>query len=144
MYISTHAPHARCDTVTASLLCGISDFYSRTPCEVRHTDMGVIFAFSAFLLTHPMRGATCCIYYTAYLVTFLLTHPMRGATCRSVTAGAGGRISTHAPHARCDIVAILSEIAKQNFYSRTPCEVRHLIHTKLKKTFNKSPSVRTV
>ena len=100
--ISTHAPHARCNTSVADCALCCNNFYSRTSCEVQPFRHSPFFGGTLFLLTHLMRGATrffsffaVAIYFysrtscevqleSAGIITvtnqFLLTHLMRGAT----------------------------------------------------------------
>ena len=56
---------------------------------------------------------------------FLLTHLMRGATYSIDNSTLWRIISTHAPHARCDLAITTDNWETVNFYSRTSCEVRH-------------------
>ena len=51
---------------------------------------------------------------------------MRGATCRPAHLICENEVSTHAPHARCDDRLTTLHNSWISFYSRTPCEVRHL------------------
>ena len=78
------------------------DFYSHTSCEVQ-------------------------LVLFAYMETnrkFLLTHLMRGATMYIKKDGNRFRISTHTPHARCNVYAIIYGFSQTNFYSHTSCEVQ--------------------
>ena len=71
-----------------------------------------------------MRGATISVMFNKSGVEFLLTHLMRGATTPKARAHSDTEVSTHAPHARCDVTSpTVSDIA-DSFYSRTSCEVR--------------------
>ena len=146
-FISTHAPHAGCDESSDSQYALSTDFNSRTPCGVRPAIQSHIFCTSSFQLTHPMRGATLRYIFSTYSPTFQLTHPMRGATDSEIGAVYRRLISTHAPHAGCDVLEAVSvvmswgfqlthpmrgatklvEVACElivNFNSRTPCGVR--------------------
>ena len=148
-FISTHAPHARCDMIfsmsspfsfhfysrtscevrppTALIRLSKLDFYSRTSCEVRLNLFPTWLRAYRFLLTHLMRGAT--LYYSllgVFIVQFLLTHLMRGATIANPHINSACRISTHAPHARCDKSFEGDFKCNYHFYSRTSCEVRRL------------------
>ena len=81
-WISTHTPHARCDISSLDY-----DFYQRQ-----------------FLLTHLMRGVTRAVFPTVQkLLIFLLTHLMRGVTEFASYTELSPGISTHTPHARCDV-----------------------------------------
>ena len=103
--ISTHTPHARCDICRYFFkICNIY-FYSHTSCEVRQKKERGVLKNGKFLLTHLMRGATwkhCTCYY--FFFRFLLTHLMRGATIFPTHGGSSTIISTHTPHARCDLL----------------------------------------
>ena len=82
-------------------LSGISNFYSHTSCEVwLFIEIPSASTFS-FLLTHLMRGVTCCFGYFWCCI----------------------RISTHTPHARCDNSLSFREYVLIYFYSHTSCEV---------------------
>ena len=78
-----------------------------------------------------MRGATLNVRIFFIIIIFLLTHLMRGATFSSLARLRIISISTHTPHARCDMynddmIPILID-----FYSHTSCEVRlHLLNLK--------------
>ena len=81
---------------------GENNFYSRTPCEVRHYDPVVDIRRVKFLLTHPVRGATE-VKHKLHLEDSISTHAPR-ARCDSISLFMLNtrRISTHAPRARCD------------------------------------------
>ena len=127
-FISTHAPLARCDP---------------TACARPSTS-------SLFQLTHLLRGATyrenpmdtrdlnfnsrtsCEVrlyrhWIQPYIRKFQLTHLLRGATGISTVQTSRAEISTHAPLARCDVLAALAGAVTANFNSRTSCEVRHAL-----------------
>ena len=57
-FISTHTPHARCDTSVFKPFFRLFHFYSHTSCEVRPVLDLTEVSISEFLLTHLMRGAT--------------------------------------------------------------------------------------
>ena len=59
--ISTHAPHARCDSKGGFTIAQQLDFNSRTSCEVRQTEDIELVHSMQFQLTHLMRGATAII-----------------------------------------------------------------------------------
>ena len=124
--ISTHTPHARCDScknlkkiqkyifLLTHLMRGATpdvgsiafdryNFYSHTSCEVRPNDNYVNQTGTEFLLTHLMRGATNANWAKTSVFRFLLTHLMRGATYSDTCFAISSMISTHTPHARCDI-----------------------------------------
>ena len=126
----------------------VLNFNSRTSCEVRRVCVPVQPVLSLFQLTHLLRGATRLLCYTRHIKSrFQLTHLLRGATTTSMSdiidawkfqlthllrgatlaecgyALADG-ISTHAPLARCDIVAVPRLRITFDFNSRTSCEVR--------------------
>ena len=100
--ISTHAPHAGCDTADVPIVATAVYFNSRTPCGVRPCMVCRSLGLAEFQLTHPMRGATAARSAFFQSVTFQLTHPMRGATTLQCCVCSGAFISTHAPHAGCD------------------------------------------
>ena len=102
-----------------------------------------------FLLTHLMRGATHCKYrYRVCKGSFLLTHLMRGATlganpnlytkiisthtpharCNVIVVffTSNNPISTHTPHARCNGIVLMCLVQINNFYSHTSCEVQQI------------------
>ena len=96
--ISTHTPHARCDLYPWIFSLYTNHFYSHTSCEVWRK---------------PSKNPV-------YRVRFLLTHLMRGVTSGGFTISAVPTfISTHTPHARCDLTAN----HRIHFYSHTSCEV---------------------
>ena len=121
-------------------------FYSHTSCEVRPThkkiipfQMGFLLTHlmrgatrgwkhrqrqQPFLLTHLMRGATLQRSYCFNSKWFLLTHLMRGATVVGENKWETAKISTHTPHARCDVFAEYCIDLIVYFYSHTSCEVR--------------------
>ena len=144
--ISTHAPLARCDRQPGSRNSRITNFNSRTSCEVRHHRRPI--HSRPDISTHaPLARCDNAGRCPNRRHSFQLTHLLRGAT-RWVAARSLRRryfnsrtscevrpdhrrpihsrpdISTHAPLARCDerrqqLVRRLS-----NFNSRTSCEVR--------------------
>ena len=78
--ISIHAPHARCDDMTANVTTRKWDFNPRTSCEVRPN----------------------CLYRVIHLTNF---NPRTSCEVRRALPSCPmGRehISIHAPHARCD------------------------------------------
>ncbi len=103
LYISTHTSHAGCDQEIIVLSFFYVYFYSRTPCGVRQTSSKRSIYFLKFLLTHPMWGATIISFASSEALT----------------------ISTHAPHVGCDRYDRQGRLTADNFYSRTPCGVRH-------------------
>ena len=78
--ISTHTPHARCDTQICTENAKQTYFYSHTSCEVRQSRVDFFDLDRTFLLTHLMRGATETLQSYTEISKFLLTHLMRGAT----------------------------------------------------------------
>ncbi len=56
--VSIHAPLARCDVRSSTLLCKDGCFNPRTPCEVRLTTVYKTQEMKLFQSTHPLRGAT--------------------------------------------------------------------------------------
>ena len=130
--ISTHAPLARCNDITnqfdkfpklfllTHLLRGATsltieqvtkflNFYSRTSCEVQRKETMTREQELLFLLTHLLRGATK-FYKRHYLECY---------------------ISTHVPLARCNLCDLICIQRKQNFYSRTSCEVQLIYKQRL-------------
>ena len=123
------------------------NFNSHTPCGVRRSTVDLTALRQPFQLTHPMRGATVSRLEVLTLSAFQLTHPMRGATffvfglygsvfISTHTPHAGCdvnttqknvdiSISTHTPHAGCDMFTIYHLIFSSYFNSHTPCGVRH-------------------
>ncbi len=121
--ISTHTPHARCDG------SGGRSGGRR----------------NKFLLTHLMRGVTAARATEEMADKFLLTHLMRGVTPCNHAFRKPLSISTHTPHARCDVSCTLSFLvvlisthtpharcdlqcpwrhsSAGYFYSHTSCEV---------------------
>ncbi len=122
-FISTHTPHARCDKLS----------------------YGIILILFLFLLTHLMRGVTLSNEYPNTSFGFLLTHLMRGVTnglsalfpiiiisthtpharcdITSHILRFHNPISTHTPHARCDATTRTPTSWSRHFYSHTSCEV---------------------
>ncbi len=80
------------------------DFYSRASCEARPSSHIVLFGSIGFLLTRLMRGATADICRIGLWLRFLLTRLMRGATRAPEELQRLLKISTHAPHARRDLM----------------------------------------
>ncbi len=147
--ISTHAPLARCDIYALENVVEMYNFYSRTPCEVRRDKGGFIDIRGLFLLTHPLRGATCaagrkkttlaisthaplarcdllrkCHYFSS-AGKFLLTHPLRGATTENIKINS--RDINFYSRTPCEVRLNIKTTPKEifdDFYSRTPCEVR--------------------
>ena len=104
--ISTHTPHARCDEELVDWIAiqGEQNFYSHTSCEVWRVErIQTNYTHWGFLLTHLMRGVTVSESCCSSSLTFLLTHLMRGVTTPSIFAHSNAAISTHTPHARCDL-----------------------------------------
>ena len=144
--ISTHAPHARCDGCPPALDGGQCYFYSRTPCEVRPAQNMANATTQAFLLTHPMRGATSVTTYYFVLIVisthapharcdpnaperhqthqFLLTHPMRGATYTTPDLYRCKLFLLTHPMRGATKLNTACKRVYADFYSRTPCEVR--------------------
>ena len=77
-----------------------------------------------FQSTHPMRGATHVSAYATIQRGFQSTHPMRGATLFVIVVLVQIKISIHAPHAGCDFVILSCCSQRLNFNPRTPCGVR--------------------
>ena len=73
-----------------------------------------------------MRGATFPSRLHSSLFLFLLTHLMRGATFSRFIFIVLMSISTHAPHARCNLQYGIMITVRGHFYSRTSCEVQRL------------------
>ena len=144
------------------------NFNSRTPCEVRLVDLE-----SGVLIAHFNSRTPCEVRQwqnrrTEWFAAFQLTHPVWGATCNVRIRSWRLWISTHAPHVRCDNVAILlvnysllfqlthpvwgatyggimGKMGYGYFNSRTPCEVRRNPYHKFQLHFHISthaPRVR--
>ena len=77
-----------------------------------------------FQSTHLLRGATCHFVAFAAWDAFQSTHLLRGATLSFCCVRCVGRISIHAPLARCDLEGAALEDVYINFNPRTSCEVR--------------------
>ena len=107
--ISTHAPHARRDNSMVEKMAAEINFYSRASCEARLNLFPSGTLILQFLLTRLMRGATKSTARRLAASRFLLTRLMRGATEERVDEKYFLSISTHAPHARRDIVYWLAE-----------------------------------
>ena len=90
-------------TAVGTAVTNITDFYSRTPCEVRLKAILLILSGTIFLLTHPMRGATSqqCAFFFLNRISTHAPHA-RCDTVNNGTIETSVTISTHAPHARCD------------------------------------------
>ncbi len=116
--ISTHAPLARCDKTVPQLRLFLSDFYSRTSCEVRQICANKPKKYKGFLLTHLLRGAT---YEGSFcsLRSQISTHaPLRGATDTCAFPKPQDKISTHAPLRGATVADHTYLIIDRNFYSR--------------------------
>ena len=57
--ISTHTPLAGRDVLFKSVGMSFNNFYSHAPCGARHFCPESYWAIFKFLLTRPLRGATC-------------------------------------------------------------------------------------
>ena len=123
--ISTHTPHARCDFTSSAKVNCQRDFYSHTSCEVRLFCVNVLCRFKHFYSHTSCEVRRCKIrqiktkqYFYSHTscevrphtqdllrqsMQFLLTHLMRGATEGRLKKTALSIISTHTPHARCDV-----------------------------------------
>ena len=125
IYISTHAPLARCDQQILKLMPLLSDFYSRTSCEVRlyrphhlqppwnistHAPLARCDQEVLCFLGYPKKISThaplarCDIGNYGRLISLGISTHAPLARCdssRSMTALISS-ISTHAPLARCD------------------------------------------
>ena len=102
--ISIHAPLARCDIYHAyHSYNSFDNFNPRTSCEVRHS-----FSINLYCLR-----------------LFQSTHLLRGATADDPLDEQPGRISIHAPLARCDSIQRRSRPSFWCYFNpRTSCEVR--------------------
>ena len=102
----------------------LKDFNSRTSCEVRP------FAVDLFVPGSNFNSRTSCEVRPKHCcdptrhTRFQLTHLLRGATSLTLQLGITVRISTHAPLARCDVMATVARGVHCDFNSRTSCEVR--------------------
>ena len=102
--ISTHTPHAECDidgSPAPDRSCTISTHTPHAECDGGSAQKTL--AFIKFLLTHPMRSVTFVFSDCILALVFLLTHLMRSVTASSRSIQSVGLISTHTPHAECDI-----------------------------------------
>ena len=130
IFISTHAPHARRDEKPATGTVKLSNISTHAPHarrdQRRHPYSGTavkflltrlmrgatnecstgIHFFITFLLTRLMRGATRMLWAFLAGLLFLRTRLMRGATALKKLSEEGVSISTHAPHARRDLVPL--------------------------------------
>ena len=104
--ISTHAPHARCDTKSAVSNAGTWQF----------------------LLTHLMRGATCWTRQISGLWRKISTHAPH-ARCDQIAKDIDNQIALRNFYSRtsCEVrlfgdTSLMND--SLNFYSRTSCEVR--------------------
>ena len=144
--ISTHAPLARCDYSTTVIPVIISNFNSRTSCEVRlhpqHKSRNVRISTHAPLArcdrmsrnicrrkipisTHaPLARCDAAVTSVPSAGLFQLTHLLRGATNAIRNTPTACWISTHAPLARCDRKRLRRSHLTRYFNSRTSCEVR--------------------
>ena len=98
-YISIHAPHAGCDSVS-----GCNDTAS-----------------AAFQSTHPMRGATSPYHMTICPPAYFNPRTpcgVRPAGCS--VAGVHAAISIHAPHAGCDAGSDVHRIGGQAISIHAP------------------------
>ena len=121
--ISTHAPLARCDKTVPQLRLFLSDFYSRTSCEVRQICANKPKKYKGFLLTHLLRGAT---YEGSFcsLRSQISTHaPLRGATDTCAFPKPQDKISTHAP-LRGATRGMIRELKLLTFLLTRLCEAR--------------------
>ena len=80
---------------------------------------------ATFLLTRPMRGATCPAVHDRREKGFLLTRPMRGATMKQLNYEKEHRISTHTPHAGRDQYEVGKEY-EESISTHTPHAGRDL------------------
>ena len=76
-------------------------FNPRTPCGVRLPVCSFRTAVSGFQSTHPMRGATKLLQYTAPIIISIHA-PHAGCDKDKSGAPTSFHISIHAPHAGCD------------------------------------------
>ena len=104
--------------------CGDENFYSHAPCGARRFRIRESGRSRRFLLTRPLRGATCNRRRRCICKKFLLTRPLRGAT-GSLRCPCGRlMISTHTPLAGRDICVIFDIPLNTDFYSHAPCGAR--------------------
>ena len=83
IYVSIHAPLARCDAPGATDTTKLTGFNSRTSCEVRPSESVINRLPDLFQFTHLLRGAT---------------------TTHNRTSDNRSNVSIHAPLARCDVL----------------------------------------
>ena len=105
-------------------------FNSRTSCEVRHDPR----VQNAIPLTDFNSRTSCEVRHKSAAHKrrarkFQLTHLLRGATSSFRYSLCSYFISTHAPLARCDLMPFLRARARIDFNSRTSCEVRRTAYS---------------
>ena len=125
MSISTHAPHARCNLQYGIMITVRGHFYSRTSCEVQRLSL----SFSN--VTSNFYSRTSCEVQPLLRTTKKTTSYFYSRTscevqpCNRCHLGNRISISTHAPHARCNLInAGFTNESTSDFYSRTSCEVQ--------------------
>ena len=102
--ISTHTPHAGCDPPFLASAHASLNFNSHTPCGVRpHVSFETTSDFT-FQLTHPMRGATFRCEKCGEIATDFNSHTPCGVRLlQLIQYQQSIEISTHTPHAGCDV-----------------------------------------
>ena len=137
LYISTHAPLARCDRSRLKSLLWCTDFYSRTSCEVRRCQKASNTCDAYFYSRTSCEVRRWYVYLRSLIHSYFYSR----TSCEVrhfLFLSRQGRveISTHAPLARCDAALFCQRKAYFYFYSRTSCEVRRfdfviLLHRKI-------------
>ena len=100
--ISTHTPLAGRDLGGSCDTSLFDDFYSHAPCGARH----------------PSGNGN------SHTGKFLLTRPLRGATCNLSRKSRFSIISTHTPLAGRDVAPADFHEVLSDFYSHAPCGAR--------------------
>ena len=101
-HISIHAPHAGCDSASATT----------SDCPI------------LFQSTHPMRGATVRLGGPVFRAVISIHAPHAGCDVSQILCTCSTIISIHAPHAGCDRTAGEAVQRSSDFNPRTPCGVR--------------------
>ena len=102
--ISTHTPLAGRDVHSWDYSWGCSRFLLTRPLRGATCTHIQAVPVNIFLLTRPLRGATITqSYLNCWILEFLLTRPLRGATTKKRITKSQTWISTHTPLAGRDV-----------------------------------------
>ena len=126
IWISIHAPLARCDPHLQHGPACYQNFNPRTSCEVRHILRHKVNAKHIFQSTHLLRGATDYTFQPQRNFQFQSTHLLRGATGY---AWAKVFFDKHFnPRTSCEVRRRMRSFPAAGWYfnPRTSCEVRLL------------------